>query len=136
LKVFCDVVRYKSFSQAATANEVTQSAASQIVSQLEKLMGVRLINRSTRPLQLTEPGKLYYEGCKRLVKEYHDLEASVRHAHAQLDGNVEVAAIYSVGLSDMGQYVERFQALYPGTTVHIDYLHPDRVYDKVLDETA
>jgi len=115
---------------------VTQSAASQIVSQLEKLMGLRLINRSTRPLQLTEPGKVYYEGCKRLVSEYHDLEASVRQAQAQLDGNVEVAAIYSVGLGDMGQYVERFKTLYPDTTVHIDYLHPDRVYEKVLGETA
>src|SRR5439155_6056251 len=93
LKVFCDVVRYRSFSQAAQANDVTQSAASQIVSQLEKLMGLRLVNRSTRPLQLTEPGKVYYEGCKRLVNEYRelvneyrDLEASVRQAQAQLDG--------------------------------------------------
>ena len=55
LKVFCDVVRHRSFSQAAHANEITQSAASQIVSQLEKRMDVQLIDRSTRPLQLTPP---------------------------------------------------------------------------------
>src|SRR2546421_736284 len=88
LKVFCDIARHRSFSQAAAANNVTQSAASQIVLQLEKRMGVQLIDRSTRPLQLTPPGKVYYEGCKPLVEQYLELEASVlagspRHALAQ-----------------------------------------------------
>ena len=64
LKLFCDVVRHRSFSLAATANNVTQSAASQMVSQLERRMGVQLIDRSTRPLHLTPLGQKYYEGCK------------------------------------------------------------------------
>src|SRR5437762_11917208 len=103
LKVFCDVARHRSFSQAAATNDVTQSAASQIVLQLEKRMGVRLIDRSTRPLQLTSPGKAYYEGCKRLVEQYMELEASIRSAQAELAVTVQVAVIYSVGLSVMGQ---------------------------------
>ena len=49
---------------------------------------------------------------------------------------MQVAAIYSVGLGDMGQFVERFQAQQPGSQVHVEYLHPDRVYEKVLDGTA
>src|SRR3954447_19637407 len=106
LKLFCDVVRYRSFSQAAAANSVSQSAASQIVSKLEERMEVQLINRSTRPLQLTPPGKVYYEGCKGLVDQYLELEASVRNAHAQVGATVQVAAIYSVGLGDMGQCVK------------------------------
>src|SRR5438270_10948037 len=106
LKVFCDVARHRSFSQAALTNHVTQSAASQIVLQLEKRMGVRLVDRSTRPLQLTVPGRRYYEGCKGLVEQYLELEASVREANHELAVTVQVAAIYSVGLSDMGQYVE------------------------------
>jgi DNA-binding transcriptional LysR family regulator len=135
--VFCDVARQRSFSQAAAANGMSQSAASQIVLQLEKRMGgVQLIDRSTRPLQLTALGKAYYEGCRGLVEQYLELEASIRKAHSQLVANVQVAAIYSVGLSDMGQYVERFMALQPNAAVHIEYLHPDRVYEKVLDGTA
>jgi DNA-binding transcriptional LysR family regulator len=47
-----------------------------------------------------------------------------------------VAAIYSVGLSDMGQYVERFAALQPHASAHVEYVHPDRVYEKVLEGTA
>jgi DNA-binding transcriptional LysR family regulator len=137
LIVFCDVARYRSFSQAAAANGMSQSAASQIVLQLEKRMGdVQLIDRSTRPLQLTPLGQVYYEGCKGLVEQYVELEASIRKAHSQHLANVRVAAIYSVGLGDMGQYVERFTAAQPNAAVHIEYLHPDRVYEKVFDGTA
>jgi DNA-binding transcriptional LysR family regulator len=137
LKVFCDVARFRSFSQGAAANEVSQSAASQIVLQLEKrLGGVQLIDRSTRPLHLTPLGQTYYEGCKGLVEQYLELEASIRRVQTQLAATVQVAAIYSVGLSDMGQYVERFAALQPNAHIHIEYLHPDRVYERVRAGTA
>lgn len=136
LKVFCDVVRHRSFSQAAQANDVTQSAASQIVSQLEKRLGTQLIDRSTRPLQLTSLGKLYFEGCKELVERYMELEATLRNRQSELEVSVNVAAIYSVGLSDMGNYVESFQASHPRAQVQIDYLHPDQVYEKVLEGTS
>jgi DNA-binding transcriptional LysR family regulator len=136
LEVFCDVARQRSFSQAAQVNGITQSAASQIVSQLERRMGVQLIDRSTRPLQLTSLGQTYYEGCRTVLQQYMDLEASIRTAHTQIAGTVQVAAIYSVGLSDMGQYVERFAAEQPNADVHIEYHHPDRVYERILDGTA
>jgi DNA-binding transcriptional LysR family regulator len=136
LKVFCDVARCRSFSQAALANGLTQSAASQIVLHLEKRLGVQLINRSTRPLQLTGLGQAYYDGCKKLVEQYMELEASIRDAQAQIATSVQVAAIYSVGLGDMGHYVERFTAAQPNVKVHVEYLHPDRVHERVLDGTA
>src|SRR5207253_6509907 len=59
------------------------------------------------------------------------VEASIRNAQGQLAGTVQVAAIYSVGLGDMEQYVQRFKAEHPDVTVHLEYLHPDRVYEKV-----
>src|SRR5215831_6172926 len=133
LKVFCDVARFRSFSQAARANDRTQSAVSQIVLQLEERLGVQLIDRSTRPPQLTAAGRTYYEGCKEILERYLELEASIRKQQAQLDVSVEVAAIYSVGLGDMGHYVECFATRDPSAKVHIEYLHPDRVYEKVHD---
>src|SRR5271166_5497100 len=136
LKVFCDVARHRSFSQAAQVNAITQSAASQVVSQLEKRIGVQLIDRSTRPLQLTPLGQTYYDGCRLLLEQYTELEASIRTAHAQLAGTVHVAAIYSVGLGDMGQYVQKFKAEHPDVSVYLEYLHPDRVYEKVCDGAA
>lgn len=137
LKVFCDIARFRSFSQAASAHGLTQSAASQIVHQLEKrLDDVELIDRSTRPLQLTPLGQLYFDGCKMLVEQYEELEASIRRAHVQRASSIEVAAIYSVGLGDMGQLIERFKTQYAPASVHIDYVPPDSVYDKVLGRTA
>ncbi|MGE3804615.1 MAG: LysR family transcriptional regulator [Gemmataceae bacterium] len=136
LKIFCDVARLRSFSQGAKANGVTQSAASQVVHQLEERLRVQLIDRSTRPLHLTPVGRKYYEGCQGLVAQYLELEASIRQAEVEMAPTVTVAAIYSVGLGDMGQLVERFKELQPHAHVHIDYLHPDRVYERVLDGAA
>jgi DNA-binding transcriptional LysR family regulator len=135
LKLFCDVIRNKSFSLAALENHVTQSAASQVVSQLEKRLGVLLINRE-RPLVPTHAGQLYYEGCKELVERYMELEASIRRVPPELPVTVQVAAIYSVGLGDMEQYVERFAAQHHHARVQIEYFHPAKVLEKVLDGTA
>jgi DNA-binding transcriptional LysR family regulator len=136
LRVFCDVARHRSFSQAAHANDITQSAVSQIVSHLEREMNVQLVDRSTRPLHLTPLGQTFYEGCQSLLDQYQELEAKISKAQAEIAGSVQVAAIYSVGMSDMGQYVKRFAELQPNAQVHLEYLHPDRVYQKVEEGTA
>ncbi len=136
LKIFCDVARQRSFSQAAAANEITQSATSQVVLQLERRLGVKLIDRSTRPLQLTREGQFYYEGCKELIDRYLELESAVCSMPTESPRAIQVAAIYSVGLGNMGQYVRRFAQQEPNVEVHIEYLHPDRVHEKVLDGTA
>jgi DNA-binding transcriptional LysR family regulator len=134
LKVYCDVARFRSFSQAAAANDLTQPAASQIVRELEKRLGVKLVDRSTRPLQLTSEGQKYYEGCRSLVEQYLEVENSIRRKEAEIQTIVQVAAIYSVGLRDMNQYTERFTT--DAERVQIEYTHPDRVYEKVMDGTA
>jgi DNA-binding transcriptional LysR family regulator len=136
LKLFCDVVRLGSISRAAVANHVTQSAASQSVAQLERRLGVRLLDRSARPLRLTARGRLYYDGCRELVERYLELENTLRQGPAFLEATVQVAAIYSVGLGDMGLYVERFRREVPHARVQVDYLHPDRVYERILDGAA
>jgi DNA-binding transcriptional LysR family regulator len=136
LKVFCDVARHRSCSLAAQANSVTQSAVSQIIAQLEKRMQVQLVDRSTRPLRLTPVGHRYYQGCKAVLQQYTELEANIRQARDEIVATVRVAAIYSVGLSDMSQYSERLARAMPRAQVHIDYLHPDQVRERVLDGTA
>jgi DNA-binding transcriptional LysR family regulator len=136
LKVYCDVARFRSFSQAAAANDMTQPAVSQIVRELEKRLGVKLVDRSTRPLLLTPEGQTYYEGCRSLVEQYLEIENAIRRKEPEITTSVQVAAIYSVGLRDMNQYTGRFNAEGAAERVQIEYLHPDRVYEKVLDGTA
>src|ERR1041384_2365565 len=136
LKVFFDVARQRSFSSAATANGISQSAVSQIVLQLEKRLGVLLVDRSRRPLKLTRQGQAYYDGCKKLVEEYQAVEAAVKNISDRIVGLVRVAAIYSVGLRDMSQYVQRFVAHHREAEIEIEYLHPDRVVANVVEGRA
>jgi len=136
LKIYCDVARYRSFSRAAAANDITQSAVSQMIAQLERRLNVQLIDRSSRPLQLTPAGRIFYDGCRDLLQRFQELQRSLVSGLQHLQLPVRLAAIYSVGLRDMEQYVERFRRMEPRANVQIEYLHPDQVYQRVLDGTA
>ncbi len=138
LKIFCDVVRWSSFSRGAEENGISQSSASQAVHQLEARLGVKLIDRSKRPLVLTPEGKVYYEGCKDLVERYLSLENRVKGLGdgALVAGTVGVAAIYSVGLHHMSRYIKVFETRHPRANVRLEYLHPDRVLDRVITGEA
>ncbi len=136
LKVFCDVASLRSCSEAAKVNNLPQPTVSRWIHNLEESLGGLLFDRTKRPMQLTPMGQAYYEGCKRLIEQYLELEASLRRSFIGQAISVRVAAIYSVGLWDMGQYVERFEAEHPHARVHIDYVHPDQVYQRVLEGTV
>ncbi|MBX6312935.1 MAG: LysR family transcriptional regulator [Isosphaeraceae bacterium] len=138
LKIFCDVVRWASFSRGAAENGISQSSASQAVHQLELRLGVKLIDRSKRPLVLTPQGKIYYEGCKDLVGRYLEIENRVKSFEDDHNvvGTVRVAAIYSVGLHHMSRFIGRYHELYPGANCRLEYLHPTRVVEGVQDGLA
>lgn len=136
LIVFCDVVRHRSFSRAAQENDISQSAASQLVHHLEERLGVKLIDRSKRPFVLTQEGDVYYEGCCRLVEQYLALEDKVRSLHHVVAGQVRVASIYSVGLHHMNLYVQQFLQQHGQANVRLEYLHPNRVYQDIERDLA
>lgn len=138
LKIFCDVVRWGSISRGGRENGISQSSASQVVHQIEARLGVKLIDRSKRPLVPTPQGRVYYEGCKGLIGGYLEVENRVKALGDEraLAGTVRVAAIYSVGLGHMSRHVEAFRALHPDVEVRIDYLHPEAVLASVEREGA
>jgi len=131
LKVFCDVVGRRSFSRAADENGISQSGASQIVLHLEEHLGVRLLDRSKRPFALTPEGKVYYEGCRKLVHRLSALEEEVRTLHQEVEGRVSIASIYSIGLSHLRPKVDEFHEQHPKAKIAIEYHHPNRVYEMV-----
>lgn len=138
LKIFCDVMRWASFSRGASENGISQSSASQAVHQLELRLGVKLIDRSKRPLVPTPHGKVYYEGCKDLVGRYLEIENRVKGLEdaKNVVGTVGVASIYSVGLHHMSRFVRTFGERFPSASVRLEYLHPTRVVESVIDGTA
>ena len=133
LKIFCDVVRRASFSRGAAENGISQSTASQAVHNLEERLGVKLIDRSKRPLVPTPHGQLYYEGCRELVERYQDVERRVRSLGRadQIEGTVRIAAIYSVGLGQLTQHIARFRERHPLANCRLECMHPNEVVDQV-----
>jgi len=134
LKIFCDVVKQRSFSKGAQVNQITQSAASQAISQIEKRLGTQLLDRSKRPFALTPEGKVYYEGCRDLLSQYAAIESRTKSLFQESIGSVSVSSIYSVGLYDLHRYVRQFRELYPQGDVQIQFLHPRRIYESILAE--
>src|SRR5262250_180602 len=136
LKLFCDVVRLRSFSRAASGNGVTQSAASQAIQQLEAELDVPLLDRSRRPLVATEAGRVFFEACRNLLQGFENARTSLLASKERVEGTVRVAAIYSVGLHDMSRHMQPFMATYPQARVLLECLHPHKVVEAVLNDEA
>lgn len=135
-KLFRDVAHARSLSRAAAMNGISQSAATQHIQELEKRLGVQLLDRSTRPLGLTAGGKLYAELCRDVLRREEDFTAALDEIKADTEGTVRVASIYSIGLSEMSRLRDEFARTCPGAQLHIEYLRPDKVYEAVLEGQA
>ena len=135
-RIFCDVVHYQSFSRGAEANNVSQSAATQSIHRLEKQLGVTLIDRSKRPFVLTPEGKICYEGFHEILETFDSVVSRVQASKNQGGGVIRVAAIYSVGLHDMSKCMRDFMTEEPKTKIRLEFLHPDKVYQAVLNSEA
>lgn len=131
VEMFCDAVELRSFSRAAEQLRVSQSAVSQAIQQLEKRVGALLIDRSKRPFELTQAGQLYFNGCRDMLAAFRNVEEQVKSLKDKVSGRVRIAAIYSVGMMQINELIDRFQADYPEVDVTIDYAHPEEVYRRV-----
>lgn len=136
LQLFCDVVRLQSFSRGAQANDVSQSAASQSIQQLEAELGAVLLDRSRRPLQVTEEGRGFYDVCRTLLLGFEKARADLAVSRERVEGTVRVAAIYSVGLHDMSRHIQPFMSAHPHARILLECLHPHKVVEAVLNDEA
>lgn len=134
LRLIRDVSLCHSVSKGAKLSGISQSAASQQIQELERALGVTLFDRSTRPLKVTGGGKLYLEYCRDVLRRYEEFEAELHKLKNEAKGTVRVAAIYSVGLSEMAQIEARFGERFPDAELHVSYLRPERVHQYVLEE--
>ncbi len=135
-KVFRDIAQTNSISRGAELNGISQSAASQLLKQLEERLATDLLDRTSRPIKLTPAGKLYYEACRDIVWRYDEMASQIGALKKELVGSVRVASIYSIGLYEMAQIKERFEDRHPQANVHLEYMRPEKVYQAVADDVA
>lgn len=136
LRLYRDIAQTRSFSKGARLNGVSQSAASQQIQEIERRFGIPFFDRSTRPLVVTEAGRLYLDYCRDLLRRQEDFEAELGKLKKEVEGMVRVAAIYSVGLSEMSEIEEAFSARFPAGELEVEYLRPEKVYQAVFNDHA
>jgi LysR family transcriptional regulator, transcriptional activator of the cysJI operon len=136
LKIFRDLAHSRSVSKGAALNGISQSAVSQYLQELEAQVGITLLDRSTRPLTITEAGRLYLDMCRDVLNRRDEFQVALDLLKGQVEGTVRVASIYSVGLSELSRLEEEFLRRYPQARVEVQYLRPEKVYEAVLTDRA
>jgi len=117
---FARVVEANSFAAAAKRLGVTTSVASKHVAKLEKSLGARLLNRSTRKLSLTEAGEAFYEHCARLIVELEAAEQSIAQVETELRGSLRVSAPPSMVAMHIAPALAEFRRRHPQLELEFD----------------
>ncbi len=135
-KLFRDVALARNMTRGAEICGVSQSAVSQQLQETERMLGVVLLDRRTRPFDLTEAGRLYYEFCRDVLRRKDEFDGELDKLKGRVQGTVRVAAIYSVGISDMSRLEQEVAGRMPEAALLVEYLRPEKVYDAVVTDQA
>ena len=131
LTAFTRVVETGSFARAAERLDVSVSAVSRQVAELEGHLGARLLNRTTRRLSLTESGQAFYERCVQLLADLEEAEAAVSAATLDPRGTLRLTCGTTFGARHVAPVIAAFHARHPRVRFDIDL--SDRIVD-VVDE--
>jgi DNA-binding transcriptional LysR family regulator len=132
LKVFCDLVESRSFSRAAVRNDISQSAVSQQIKNLEARFGTQLLCRDGKTVSPTPSGRIFYERSRQILDGFQQMQLELKAIGQDMAGSVRVATIYSVGLYEISVVVKTFLKLYPKVRLHVEYSKGTRVYEDCL----
>lgn len=132
LKIFSDLAELRSFSQTAEKHFLSQSAVSQQLAQLELTLKCQLLDRKKRPIELTKAGQLFYQASKDILDRYEQLRIELNTLKSSAGDRIMVAAIFSIGMHTLPDYVKRFMVSYPNVNVHIEYFSAEKIYELVL----
>ena len=130
IRMFVRVYELGNMSAAARDQRTSPAVASARISELEKHLGVRLFSRTTRSLQPTENGRIFFEGAKRVLEAIDEAEAAVMDVTQNPRGTIFVSAPLGVGRRFIAPHVPVFKDMYPQIDVRL------RLSDRIIDVTA
>ncbi|HYP76580.1 MAG TPA: LysR family transcriptional regulator [Polyangiaceae bacterium] len=129
--VFARVVELESFTAASKQLGLPKSSVSRTVTRLEEELGVRLLQRTTRKLHLTEAGLAYYERARVALASLEEAAAAATNSSIEPRGTVRMSAPADIGILNLGDVVARFVRKYP--LVHIEISLSSRFVDLVAE---
>src|SRR5690554_412420 len=113
MQIFSRVVEMNGFSKAAENLSIPPSTATRAIKELENFLGVKLLQRTTRHLNLTPDGSLYYDHCRRFLAELEAVEASFPGINGHVKGKLRVGMTASLARLFVLPSIKHFQARYP-----------------------
>lgn len=119
VQAFIAIHEQGSFSRAAQSLHITQTALSRRLKNLEEHLGVRLVERSTRAVALTDIGREFLPQAKRLLAELAMALAEIKETGRSLRGDVTLACVPTVGVRFLPRVVQRYAALHPQNRIRI-----------------
>lgn len=119
MAVFARVVELESFTAAAEALGLSKSMVSRQISDLEDALKVRLLNRTTRKLSVTEAGAVVYERAARIVSEANEAARDANCIEGAVRGRLRINAPMSFGITELGPVMPKFLARYPELSVEL-----------------
>lgn len=137
MRVFCRIVELGTFAAVAREMNVSAMMISKYVAQLEQSLGVVLLNRTTRSLNLTEAGEAYYSKSKQLLEDLAELDESTARLGGSVKGVLKISAPFDFGGLYMVNAIESYQKSYPDVKImmSLDNKHQnlrEGVYDLVI----
>jgi DNA-binding transcriptional LysR family regulator len=120
MALFVEVVKAKGFRGAADTIGMPNSTLSRRISALEKMIGLRLLHRTTRRIELTEAGQIYYERCKRIVDEARLAHEQLGKMLAQPSGVLRASLPIDFAVTYIAPLIAKFAGLYPGVTFDLE----------------
>lgn len=130
IKVFMRAVDLRSISAAARSLRLTPAAASHRIMQLETRIGARLLNRTTRSLQPTEEGRIFYEHALEIITAVERAESRMASVGGVLSGSLHVTAPLTFGRRILAPMMMQFNERYPNVQVRL------RLSDHLIDLLA
>ncbi|MGB5276667.1 MAG: LysR family transcriptional regulator [Gammaproteobacteria bacterium] len=131
LKAFVTVVEAGSFNRAADQLEASAAAVSRRISSLESALGVKLLNRTTRQIDLTESGKQFYADVINIFESLEEAEEKIQTGRETIRGNLRIAAPLSFGVGQIAPILPDFMKRHPQLKVHLQL--EDRFTDLVAE---
>jgi len=131
IRAFIAVAADGSFTRAAERLDTSPQLISKYMGQLESRLNMRLLNRTTRKVQLTEAGAVYLEQVQNFINQFDDMESQIGNLASQARGNLRISAPVSFANLHMGTLLREFQSAYPD--ISIDLQLNDRKVD-IVDE--
>ncbi|CAM3810074.1 HTH-type transcriptional activator AaeR [Serratia silvae] len=119
MSVFAKVVECGSFTAAARQLDMSVSSISQTVSKLENELQVKLLNRSTRSIGLTEAGKIYYQGCRRMLQEATEVHEQLYALNNTPIGTLRIGSSSTMAQNVLATMTADMLQEYPGLTVNL-----------------